>query len=188
MLYKVKKTTIGAIQLDASIEETHTRTNQVTDHPVEEGFNISDHIRPMPESINIKGIISNTPVVFLASKFAKSPIVGDNQRTRNRVKAADDEFLRIMNNGELKDIITSLRTYKDMAVTSYVVNRSAQLGNVLSFDIQLQKVVTAKTQVTKDNLPKDVFNKKAENKGKAKTKTDTSLYPTELTECEFTGG
>lgn len=57
------------IALDASIQETHTATNTITDHPVEKGINVADHIRPEPDQLSIEGEISNTPI-FLPGDHA----------------------------------------------------------------------------------------------------------------------
>lgn len=54
------------ITLDVAAKVQHTSTNQVTDHPVEIGSNVSDHIRPDPNVLTIEGVISNTPL-FLPS-------------------------------------------------------------------------------------------------------------------------
>ena len=50
------------VSLDATLSQTHEATNTVTEHPVESGANMSDHIRPDLDTLAIEGIISNTPV------------------------------------------------------------------------------------------------------------------------------
>jgi hypothetical protein len=49
------------LTLDASVRETHTGSNTVTDHPVELGSNIADHSRPDPDQLSMEARISNTP-------------------------------------------------------------------------------------------------------------------------------
>jgi hypothetical protein len=68
------KARIGIVELDASLSETHSMSAEVTNHPVEEGSEISDHIRKQPDSIQISGVVSNTPLVYLASIQAPSPL------------------------------------------------------------------------------------------------------------------
>ena len=53
------------IEIDCSINEKHTFESTVTDHPVETGTNIADHIRPEPIKLELEGRISNTPIVLL---------------------------------------------------------------------------------------------------------------------------
>ena len=55
-------TMIGDLALDCTVTETHTATSTVTEHPVESGANITDHIRPDPVQLSITGIVSDTPI------------------------------------------------------------------------------------------------------------------------------
>ena len=60
-------TKIGDIVIDASITETHVLENEITDHPVEQGANISDHSRPLPDSFTMECVVSNTPILPAAA-------------------------------------------------------------------------------------------------------------------------
>lgn len=51
-----------SVALDATLRQAHESTNTVTEHPVETGGNMSDHIRPDLDTLAIDGVISNTPV------------------------------------------------------------------------------------------------------------------------------
>lgn len=53
--------TIGPIWIDVSISEKHSIGADVTEHPVERGTNIVDHIRPKPREIQIEGFVTNHP-------------------------------------------------------------------------------------------------------------------------------
>ena len=55
-------TMIGDIAIDCTVTERHTSTATVTEHPVESGSNITDHIRPEPVQLSVNGIITNTPI------------------------------------------------------------------------------------------------------------------------------
>ncbi len=52
------------IAFDAVTNETHGATSTITDHPVEVGANISDHIRPDADTVNLTGVVSNTPILL----------------------------------------------------------------------------------------------------------------------------
>lgn len=60
--YVLPDGTTGSITLDASVNEQHMNTAQVTEHQVESGPNITDHIRPLPQKLSIEGMITNTPI------------------------------------------------------------------------------------------------------------------------------
>lgn len=49
------------IEVDAVTREQPTMSSQITDHPVETGANISDHVRAEPLKLEIEGVITNTP-------------------------------------------------------------------------------------------------------------------------------
>lgn len=53
--------TIGTIWIDVSIRETHSLSAEVTEHPVEDGVNITDHVRPQPRVIQLEGMVTNHP-------------------------------------------------------------------------------------------------------------------------------
>jgi hypothetical protein len=52
----------GQFNFDAVLNEHHDIESTVTEHAVEEGVNIVDHVRPNPIQIRIRGFITNTPV------------------------------------------------------------------------------------------------------------------------------
>lgn len=53
--------TIGTIWIDVSISEKHQLSAEVSDHPVEDGSNISDNVRPQPRVVQIDGLVTNHP-------------------------------------------------------------------------------------------------------------------------------
>jgi len=53
---------IDGIWIDCSVRESHGMTAQCTQFPVEDGPNISDHVRTQPETLHIEGIVTNTPI------------------------------------------------------------------------------------------------------------------------------
>lgn len=51
------------ITFDVIENELHESVAEVTDHPVEEGLNVTDHVRPLPDRFSLTGYVSNTPIV-----------------------------------------------------------------------------------------------------------------------------
>jgi hypothetical protein len=54
--------TIGDVWIDVSVREGHELQAEITEHPVEAGANVADHIRPLPAAITIEGIVTNHPI------------------------------------------------------------------------------------------------------------------------------
>jgi hypothetical protein len=50
------------IDFDVITGEDHQISSTISEHPVEEGANISDHVRPNLTKVTLKGIASDTPV------------------------------------------------------------------------------------------------------------------------------
>ena len=62
--------TIGTVVVDASITETHSLAAEATEHPVEQGADISDHVHVRPIQLSITGLVSNHPIQVPASQAA----------------------------------------------------------------------------------------------------------------------
>jgi hypothetical protein len=146
LLFKKTATQVGLIRFDATPRETHTKTNEVTSHPVESGASISDHIRRMPQELEINGIVTNHPVTILASVFATSPKEDDLTNPFDRVGTANEELDRIMDDGELVTVVTSLREYQNMTIVSKSVQREPRSGNILDTTLSLKEVLITTTE------------------------------------------
>jgi len=155
-----QKARIGVVELDAALSETHSKEALVTDHPVEFGADVSDHIRRLPDSVEINGIVSNTPLVFL-SAVTESP---------TRAEDAYEELRRIMDEGELVTVATTLREYSNMALTNLAVARDAASGNVMNATMSLREIIIAETQTVEAPVPAAAANSKPVNQGKQAAK------------------
>jgi hypothetical protein len=51
------------ITFDAILDEFHEDVSEVTSHPVEEGVNVSDHVRQLPGHFSLTADTTNTPIV-----------------------------------------------------------------------------------------------------------------------------
>ncbi len=142
LLYQVTRARLGTLELDASVAEEHTAANEITSHPVERGSNVADHIRPLPETISIEGIVSNTPI--RADEVARA---GEVPRgSPGRAEAAFATLMELRDKGVLLTVVTKLRTYENMAIESLRIPRNARVGDALTFTVQLRRVRLAQLQ------------------------------------------
>ena len=174
LLFKKTRAVVGLVQFDASLSESHLSEADITDHPVEEGANIADHIRNRPDSIEINGVVTNTPIAYLASLTAKSPLTSDLGSVDDRVETAYQELLRIKNTGELVEVITSLRTYKNMVLKSVSVVRDQANGNILNTSVALREMLIANALSVDLPIPAEVVDKVKTKKGKKSKKAATT--------------
>jgi hypothetical protein len=56
------------VQFDLTLSEGHEATAEVTDHPVETGSNVADHIRANPPSLNLELYVTQTPINDLGGR------------------------------------------------------------------------------------------------------------------------
>ena len=53
---------LGWLGFDVIISEEHSRAAVITDHSVEEGINIVDNVRPLPDYVELEVLVSNSPI------------------------------------------------------------------------------------------------------------------------------
>ena len=54
---------VGTIKLDLLLDESHSLESEVTQHPVEDGSQINDHIHIKPRRGSLTGFVTNAPMV-----------------------------------------------------------------------------------------------------------------------------
>lgn len=54
----MRKAKLGSVEFDVVQEETPERSAEVTEHPVEKGTDVADHVRPKPFQMNITGVVA----------------------------------------------------------------------------------------------------------------------------------
>lgn len=151
-------TILGGIVFDASLTESYRTQADVTNHPVEDGTLISDHIQVKPIEIEIVGIISNTPLPFAHP----DPAVLRSFITPRRAEDAYDKLVDLQKSGELVTIATTLDTFENMAIVSLQLDRDAPTANVIKVRIALREIKRAQ------NLAADLRKTAAKNAEKAK--------------------
>lgn len=128
---KYDRTSIAGIVLDAVLTEDHTYNSRVTNYPIEKGLIISDHIINEPDVLHITGVISDTPINVLAP-------------FNNSINAFN-QLVQIHNRRERITVVTGIKVYTDMVITSLNVPRNIQSGQSLTFVLDMQKVILDST-------------------------------------------
>jgi hypothetical protein len=62
MARQVTHLQIAGIWIDVSISEQHGSSAEVTRHPIEDGADVTDHVRILPDTISIEGLVTNQPL------------------------------------------------------------------------------------------------------------------------------
>jgi hypothetical protein len=82
ILYTLSNT-YGALEFDTVMGENHSASASPTTHPVENGVDITDHIRVELDRVSFEGVITNTPLVDVS----QSTFIDPNGVPRRRVAA-----------------------------------------------------------------------------------------------------
>lgn len=130
LIYGTKKyaqSKVGVVTFDTMVSEEHKFTSRVTYYPIESGTIISDHIINQPDIVILSGLVTDTPLNLFA------PF--------NRSVSAFDSLLRLHRNREVVDVVTGIKIYKNMAITSLDVPRTIRTGQTLTFNIELQRII-----------------------------------------------
>ena len=155
LLLGIRKAQIASIKLDASLSEEHSSNAQVTQYPVETGAFIGDHVIYEPVKLSITGVISNTPIQWFSIDAGR------------RSEKAWDTLLQIQFEGEPITIITTLKTYYNMIITSLSCPRDAERGHVIEFTMTAEEVTTVETETADTNIKRP----KVKKAGKTSTKS-----------------
>lgn len=157
--------TIDSIAIQATLEETGTDLVTVTDHPVEAGAEISDHAYYRPAELtmrcgwsnsNTSSLISAVSSLFSGggvSQFAglsgSSPAVsGGGMSVSDYVSGIYSQLLSLQQSLQPFTVVTSIRQYTNMMLTSLAVTRDQRTSQALMVTATLRQVIIVSTVST----------------------------------------
>lgn len=165
LFYRADGWSVGEISLDLILTETHSLNAAVTQHPVQDGSTISDHITILPRSGTMRVLVSNFSLSTAEgdAQAAWEEIYAQGQEARktlpNRAADAWEKLKDLVKKRELVKVVTSLEVYEDMALTRVETVRDGDTGDALEIDIdyeQVTKVKLRETKVTAQVQPRDM--------------------------------
>jgi hypothetical protein len=138
---------LTSVVFDVFENESHKATAKVTDHPVESGAQVSDHVMQEPDTLDLVARVSNTPIVRAEER-------GDGIPDHLRVDQAYAALMVMKRAGEPVTVATSLRFYQEMVITSVTITRDASTGDALAVSLSLREIRTATSKTVKARTPK----------------------------------
>lgn len=133
---------LGNVRFTVLSSENITQSADVTDNPVENGQDVSDHVKQQPTQLSLSGLI-----------------VGENDRNRyERLIGFKEKGQRINYFGR--------ETHKSMVITNLNRNygKSNKTGFAFNIDLKQVRVGTAKNIVIKKSAPKSAVKEVAPSK------------------------
>lgn len=160
---KISKSLTEFVELDASVNETHSWSATVTEHPVEAGENISDHVRVNAVKLKISGVISNTPLTL--TQINLNPI---------RAEQAVTQLKQWLQDGEQLTVRTAVDDYEPMLLVSITQQRDKEKANAAFLDLDFTRLTLAESDfATVDPTSSTTATKKPKSRGKVATKIVT---------------
>jgi hypothetical protein len=166
ILGKNKKVRISAgqfdfIELDCTESEDYRFELDVTQHPIESGGVITDHIIRKPVSLTLNGFVTNhaTARTFMNFDFTR----------------AEDCYTLLrnwMDEGQKLTVETSLDEIDDLILRNFSTSRDHTTSNTLPVKLDFIQITTVESQVSnvKAPVPKIKAAEKPKTKGKQPTK------------------
>ena len=169
LFYRVGGYFVDSIQFDLIVSEDHSLEATVTEHPVENGATVNDHVRSLPRKGSLTGLVTNYPLkdaptlpqsfleklgsmspnylTTLAAQYGirrnQGPTAADFEalpRPENRAANTWLLFKDLMAKRTPVTIITGLEKYTDVVVTKVSTSRSSSTGDALEFRVDFQEV------------------------------------------------
>ena len=123
--------TIGDLQVDCVVDHVTTFNSQVTEHPIENGFVIADHVARQAMTLSLTVIITPTPVSYFRQ-------LGSNP---DRLGEAIAYFEQLWLNGEPVTVTIPSGIYQDMVMTSCPLPRNVKDGFCYRVALEFKHVV-----------------------------------------------
>ena len=193
-------TQINDIVLDATMAINHQYTNEISQYPVEEGSDITDNIRQLPEQLTITGHFANNPIRILNGQLPDEFTFNQTSRLITAhnillgyagytIPAQPGSSPVRSSNFEPIDIITGLRVYSNMVITSLVF---PERRGELEFTMILKPLITVTSDTAIVNNADDVTGTTPNIKNQAqkvvkngKSKSNETLLSKAIPEGSF---
>ncbi|NBP03536.1 MAG: hypothetical protein EBU90_26275 [Proteobacteria bacterium] len=144
---------VVAVSLDACVTFGAEITAEPTEHAVERGASISDHVRPGHDTFTLEGTITQTPIVddgsapsraglrTVALRPGASTSTWGWESPWERVRAVDALLRDAVASGALATLATGLRPeVSDLVITRYRAERSTAIGDAIGVTLELRRI------------------------------------------------
>jgi len=197
LFYREDGWSVGEISLDLILTEGHSLNAAVTQHPVQDGSTISDHITILPRNGTLRALVSNFSLAAASSNKAETwqDVYEQGEAAQESLpnRAADtwEKLKELVKRRELVKVVTALEVYEDMALTRVETTRDGDTGDALEIEIDYEQAIRVKlkeTKVTAQVQPRDMkstINQKSAVQVNSGQKVGLEATPQEETQLTF---
>jgi len=129
----------------ATIEENHTDTLEVTRHPLEQGATMSDHAYRLPAEVTLHLAWSNSPTPTPNASTPSLAAISGN--TPNQVVSIYEYLLNLLQTRILFSLFTGKRSYANMLLKSLGTITDQRTENALLVVAHCTEIIIVQTQV-----------------------------------------
>lgn len=143
---------LGGIIPNVVVEEVHTDTLTITDHPVEQGAPITDHAFKNPAELSMRIGWSSSSLALDSVVSSVVDSVKAGKLTTPKIKTVRDiyeDLLKLQASRKPFDVSTGKRLYKDMLIKSISTTTDASSENALVVSVVLRQVIIVQTKAAK---------------------------------------
>ena len=154
---------IGSFTANVVFSERHFDEMEITDHPVEQGAQISDHAFKRPAEVVIECAWSNSPVRSDVLSGLAGAVTGTvtgaaalfTGTSQDEVRDVYRRLLELQQSAQRFDVFTGKRAYTDMLLKSLVVETDKETENVLRVTATCRQVLIATVRLVQISAPPD---------------------------------
>lgn len=171
---------------DLFISERHQLNFSVSEHPLQDGSTIADHVHKELQTVTIEGLFTNHPMkkmqdvkeVTFKEEYGQREI---KNTLTNRALKKFTELEQLANKRTPVRLVCSLKIYPKMIITSLSYDRDSKSGSSIRFTMELKEIqiVKLKTDHTMGGydmlgsyLGQIELNKKLDEEAKKERKND----------------
>lgn len=149
---------ISNIPFDLLVDESHDIEFSITDHAVENGTTISDHIQPELRKVRISGLFTNHSINGAGAFVTEDKELNGRTWKESRVEIEGAEaitntalerweaLVKCANARQKVRVITALEVYEEMVIETLHADRGPDDGEAIKFDLTLREIRTAEFQ------------------------------------------
>jgi hypothetical protein len=174
-------TKIGSIEVDILIEQEHKLESDVTEHPVEDGFAVADHVIRKAIKVSMVVGVTLSPVTWLDRLGSAT----------DKITNALAAFEQIYKNAQPITIVTPTNMWENMIMTSASIPRNIDNKNLIKIPCeftQIRRVNVKSTDIPQNIVDLDMINRAGETEADGGTATQTDVGNVNDTEDTGTSG
>ena len=147
LLNPIPKGSIGGISVQTTLEEAMTDSLEITENPVEQGADITDHAYVKPSGLIMRcGWSNSNPSAALNAVV--SLFTGGSLSVNDYVSSVYAQLLALQQSRQPFTVVTSIRLYQKMLMQTIALTRDKTTSQALMVTVTMKNILLVSTQTT----------------------------------------